>query len=423
MTAALYMLGVPPLVVSIWMFFRMRQGPVLLPFVYALAWLYVSSAYLETGVYITEQGRASSYVGSTLLLWSLLVTAIVTFAVFARYVTPPPMPGNFRYRNRGLAVAIALSSAWLGLGALLANLVLSEEIPLLSSSATRFNFWTDFARFPWLGGLLGELSLPIACLFGTAHAFGRITRRRGLANHALVGGLVYIMYLLLLGHKLGGPVLAVFCFVVPALLPMNSRQRYAAAKAGLVWLMALVAFSVWFAVRDYVGRGLTEFLGGSPLTAVLYRVFALQGHVWWGVVEDRGYSLVNLDLDLLQEGMHGLMRLVSGEIAELYIAAGVSFTGSFPANLIGAFGVLPALLIVMFLSAFTAAVGGLLHGLVGRGSVLRAAVAMQALIWLFAGVGDLMQLASPRFLVTLALLWAMSRWNVTLWSRGASVSG
>jgi hypothetical protein len=117
------------------------------------------------------------------------------------------------------------------------------------------------------------------------------------------------------------------------------------------------------------------------------------------------------------------MRLVSGEIAELYIAAGINFTGSFPANLIGAFGILPAVLIVMFLSAFTAAVGGLLRGLVDRGSVLRAAVAMQALIWFFAGVGDLMQLGSPRFLVTLGLLWVMSRWNLTLWPGRESASG
>lgn len=301
-------------------------------------WMALSSAYLESGSYITEQQRYSFYNGATLYLLFLEfflwagVWLVVTLSKHERHFRP------VRLNKSGVwAVLLFVGVALFSLSV---NLLLTGS-PIFEDGLTRFNYWEKSA-IPFLNKVFGDVAAPLLTMLGVTFALTKIERRPG-RRVSLFMFYAFILYYFLIGHKFSMQVLAFSLFLPPVLYLSWAKL----GSLGLRWtyflkigvgLGLLFVFIAWYYLEKH--QGFVDEQGGV-IEAVFYRVFALQGHVWWGGYNEfiNGTELGVSAFDAISNGMQTMMYIVSpAPLVDAYLSAGVRFTMAYPAIALYAFG-------------------------------------------------------------------------------------
>lgn len=307
----------------------------------------LSCAYLESGVYVIEQQRTTYPTGATIRLEIYLLIfwlGVLSLRLRLSYLSVPPTSSG--------VIKLALFGASVLLLILFINLTISDPPPLLREGyATRFGY-LETTKLWTLISAIGVSGTIVPLVLGFARWAAGRSRERLLSTTLLV---FYILYLILLGHKFGGIVFALFFFFLPSVTAKLLQDRsYRLLTKKTLFISSLIFIGVFsFVFYHYSRYPVIEKFGGA-LGFIVYRIFALQGHLWWGI--DEYVFIQNGDaapLPLLLDSMPQMMRQVAPPIiAESAISRGVQFAFGFPGSAIYYFGMLGGGM-VTFLSGVT----------------------------------------------------------------------
>ena len=367
----------------------------------------LSNLYIESGKYIIEQGVYGFQTGAALKLLGVNALFFLCFFLVSE-LWGQKIKIDLQFKRRiNWLFWIVLAGVLACLVALYGNMALSGVIPLFSAGVDRFNFWSQYARFPIIARILGDLTVIIAMALGAC--FNQLlklpqslTKRFWIRSVAALFAL-YLLYLLLLGHKFSGQFLAIIFFFLPSFvthLRHDFLRKYA-------WALLTVGFALVFLIfLNYRDSDLARYAGG-PLQAIYYRAVGLQGHVWWGteLAVSRGEQSLEPYKDLSQ-GMLTLMYLVGNSSVQSYIDRGVRFTMGYPAIGLYVFGTQGLLLLQVILAALLATLVCYVYALCFQFSLLRLTLSLQVLLWAYTsyGTGDFSILFSYKTLVFLIVL-------------------
>ncbi len=333
----------------------------LLSFLYGLVFFQAFSVipsliYIEQGVFINEQGRYSFFTGATILcvLYFILTFIIIAmaFKTFNRYRLPV---FQLSLGQRNVELYLILVIILLPLTLLIINALLSP-LPILNPSVTRFTYWSS-SRFPFLNSLFGNTAMFVPFAIGVL--FPRMKRFSVLLLFVFFG------YNFMIGQKFSPIVQGSFSFLLPLVFYYrNNLKEYVKKSAipmflagiGLIAIMYTVTYSKYEETRPFANIRIYD-----PNEAMLYRIFGLQGHLFWGATEryvvagEEPKSFNPADL------LYG-MRIMMEEFAKdknmvLYSneKSGYNFTNAYPGILFEIFPlslafIFHTLLVIVFLA-------------------------------------------------------------------------
>lgn len=300
-------------------------------YVQLLFWVFglfgvLSVIYLEVfPIYIIEQFRYSALNGAAICLVVLFLFHLFG-VLFGQAVLKQKIlalrsceAGSLTASRGGTNIFLIASVVLLMI--LYINLLMSPLPPILGDGyVDRFGYMETTALWPWLSAF-GAITVPVPIMLGwLLYA----SRAKVLV---LVLELLYLVYLVLIGQKFGGVVLSLFLFFLPiAVNGMIGGGIGAYVGRFFLWGGALGFCALGVVYYHYSQYSLSADFGG-PLGLILYRIFGLQGHGFWGgfdffIADPTSY----FDPLALMDGMQGVMRLIAPAIADEMIERGVSFT-------------------------------------------------------------------------------------------------
>ena len=370
-------------------------------------WMALSSSYLESGVYITEQNRESFANNATLILLGLeacfWLSALVTIKAL-RGTLPVGRKIRFSTSGNGLLCLFAGTA----LTMLLANLALTGS-PLFDASITRFNFWEN-AKLPFLNQILGNVAAPIIVMLGVSYALSVDSKRNLQAKAALIIFIGFLAYYVLIGHKFSMQLLAFSLFMPSVLflrwqalgkLNISVSHVVLAASAGSL-VLGLIS---WHYLQKHVG--FVEDQGGV-LNAIIYRFLGLQGHVWWGTITEHQQGYVVTDpLGAMLNGMEISMYAVSPtQLVDRYLDSGVRFTMAYPGIVVLSLGLLGAALVQLMVGVLVGWLVWICERQLAERRLLGSIMALTLLsnFWLVLNMGDFSTLISVKFIAPLVTL-------------------
>lgn len=380
-------------------------------------WMSVSSAYIESGIYVTEQKAWTYENGSTyaLMLFEFVFWSGVVFSI--RIFAPRTYRlGSFKF-NRRLVVNLLLAVCF-ALSLLLVNVLLTGA-PILSEELTRFNFWSE-SKLKFLNIILGNVAAPLLVVLGVVFAISKMNDEKFYARFSFWLFFVFIVYYFLIGQKFSMQLLALSLFAPPYLYLRALRYgSFGVQFRHLMIIIFVVLLAILFILYSY-SRSHEEFIlsQGGLIAAFLYRLFGLQGHVWWGAYEavEKSGTLA-FDLSDFVNGMTTLMYVVAPKsIADAYISSGIRFTMGYPAII---YVYLGSVITCALQFVFGAVLGGLVsyseHQIVNA-KILSAACVLIVLgaVTIFFNMGELADLFSLKVfgpIILAALLIVLPKKN------------
>ena len=212
-------------------------------------------------------------------------------------------------------------------------------------------FWT-YAKIPQFNILHNQTSTVLLVL-GFFFAYIKKYRYNDKAYVALLKYfmpilLMYLIYVVLMGYKFGGPLLYMFSFFVSTLVFYALHHNFKiAALLKYTIIVAVLLVPVILYMYAYI-------LGyGENAAQLLFdRIFALQGQVWHfvfneiqsGVIQsDASQVYVEIENTYLHNssyssGIYNLMQLIMPENRySSYLEGGFRLSGGYPANLLTMF--------------------------------------------------------------------------------------
>jgi len=253
----------------------------------------------------------------------------------------------------------------------------SSEIPLFSKEITKFNFWEN-SKYPFLKPIVGNVMAFVA--FGTALLY------RKNKKTAILFGLLYALYLILVGQKFTGFLIGTIGFLLGLYYTSEKRIQFKLKWIFNKYLLIFIGIMFCLVMYMYSIRPPFKNLGLTPFESVFYRAFGLQAHVFWGTAEQYVYlgKPNTWDISELWTGMHHLMFEFWPWSYKDYISVttrGVSWTNAYPSILLRIFPLVIALIANFILLAFLSLIQTLLAFFVKRKSFLISIVLFQLLIW------------------------------------------
>lgn len=325
-----------------YLYWRSKTDPsliyIILPFVYQSVLMFCSTVFIESGQYIVEQDKHGYFNGSTIIGVFLFTTSFELIRLLFDHLNANVSFKSIRVKNEIIFIVLF---TLLCLFILYFNL-LQSEIPLLSSRVSRFNYW-KVCKYPFLFNLFGHTSMFIAMCSGIIYC-----KKRKLGIFLYI---IYLIYLILLGHKFSSLVLSAYCFFIFDLI-INKREidykLFFSTKLIIIYLLLFgVVYYSYSQLNPY--RFVT---GDSIILAIFYRLFALQGHLWWGAMNFLDNPLdLNITYHEILYAMHRMMLTFSSvgavDIGKA-IEKGLSFTNAYPSFLFVYYSPLVALFIHYF---------------------------------------------------------------------------
>jgi hypothetical protein len=341
-------------------------------------WMFLSLIVIESGAHIVEQGRNGYFIYSSLILLLFYISTIFSLVFFKRIfaktftnmsITKFKFFGIKENKLTQVLLSFVFAAAYINL--------FSSEIPLFSEEVTKFNFWKN-SKFPFLKSIVGNVMAFVA--FGTALLYKKNKKT------AIIFGLLYITYLILVGQKFTGFLIGVIGFLLGMYYTSENEIKFK-----LKWIFNkyfLIFFGATFCLVLYMYTINPPFknLGLTPLESVFYRAFGLQAHVFWGTTEQYVYlgKQHTWDISELWKGMHHLMLEFWPWKYEDFISVttrGVSWTNAYPSILLRIFPLVIALIVNFILVSFLSLIQALLGVFIKRKSFLISIVFFQLLIW------------------------------------------
>jgi tryptophan-rich sensory protein len=306
---------------------------------------------------MSEIDRVAYLVYSVPIFALFSFTTLLCVKFFSKYIS-----ANFKllipYRINNKQELIFLNYFYFGLLSLLIINLLLSPIPLLNSGNiegiySRFDFWPN-AKFPILSIFGGTASFLV--IIAGIHFVEN--PRRGLFMVA-----VYLLYIVLLGHKFGTLMTTTFYFFMPLVLTQGfARVRIKVKHVAYACVVGLTLFIITLANYSKVNPYRHIEGATTPLAAIFYRGFALQSQLTWVTIEQHIYlgKSPTYRIAELPKGMLHLMdayHFAAGSI-DTENHTGSTLTNGYPGILIH---ILPPVLAFLshfiFVAIFGSAIG------------------------------------------------------------------
>jgi len=391
--------------------------PLLLP-MYSALWQIVSVLVVEHGFYITEQKIYSYHTfGAIRTIFSHAIF-FISFAAFSRIFPKLRVQDT---GNRFGSFFAAFIFAWVAFGLIISYLnAISSPLPITDLNITRFNFMEN-SRYPWVSYITSERFFYAFSLIGATYSY---YSKVSLKRRAIFLYLLLIIYLFLIGEKFTGPVLgSIILFIY---IMVNFHQHHEAKhlivkiKIFFIIFSALIFAYVYY---NYIYRYTLKDVVGSPILALLYRAFVLQGHTQWGL--DALYALgrgetINAWSSYAYSGMSIAMDAIAPpEVLDAFKnVKNASFSSAYPGILLYAGG-WPVVFSVQICMAFVyLLIARCFLWSIANRYLLSSIFSMQAMFVLFYiyNMGNFNELLSIKFLASvfgiLFVLIARSTLNV-----------
>src|SRR6056297_2037763 len=291
-----------------------------------------SLTFIESGIYISEQARDSYFVWANLVFFVFFLISIQTLDVvidFLERKVKVQMP-VLKLRDKKLDYRIIVLVGVLVLVLLLTNLIVSPS-PLFSSGVTRFTYWEN-SKLSFLRKVIGNTAIFVPFIFGWIYL-----RKRKLGVLLLI---IYIVYIVLIGQKFSPIMRSLYAFFLPFVLHSSQNFKFNPLKLFRVnFIFIFFALFSLVYIKYAIHNPFRSAGIETPLQAIFYRAFGLQGHLFWGSVEQFLYLGKDKSWDFreLYRGMHTLMRYFwYGDMnhIEASIQNGFSFANAYPAVLL-----------------------------------------------------------------------------------------
>lgn len=348
---------------------------------------------IESGAFIVEQNTFGFLNGAT--LGFLGYTALFYAATRAGYAVARAAVANdeassSKAIDRYFGWAVCLGALFL----LYVNYVLSPK-PFFDTSVDRFTYWGRSA-FSGLAVILGNVSSFIPVGLGVLHETSKQKR------YTLGAFLLYLIYLVLVGQKYGPVLNATVFFILPRLLVVDVRSIRAMIGRLAVPGIAVVLLGVGIAYANYSFFNPYKYAGLSVVEALLQRVFVLQGHVFWGSVNNSNIYEFSWSVNEFIDGMKTMMLMLSplpSDVIEVAYREGRSFTGAYPAVLNVMFGIPMRILVHLVFGIMYGGFIRLVAVYIRGKKIAMSMIAVQVLMWCnyMLTMGKFEYIVDPKF--------------------------
>lgn len=338
--------------------------------------------YIETGIYINEQGRQSFFAGATIItVLYYIITFFILIVTFKSLNKFSLKAIRFSYHNQPVDDFLIKRIVVFVLGILYLNALLSP-LPLFNDSISRFTYW-ESSRFPFLNSLFGNTAMFIP------FALGYLSLKQ--KKFSIIFFLLYIFYNFLIGQKFSPILNGSFSFLLPIVILNSHLIKHFIYKNFLLLLMLLSLGGLFIYGVIYTKYEETKPFANvkiyDPNEAIFYRVFGLQGHLMWGaterfVINDQTEKTYN-PLDLVY-GMRVMMEEFADDkvVLKSNKETGYNFTNAYPAILLQIFPLSIALFLhTIFSITFLGFIGWVLKEFVKKRAGIISVVVFQLFIW------------------------------------------
>ena len=340
-----------------------------------------SLIYIEMGKYISEQARMGSFVGATFFYCMFYLTSLLFIYATTNSLKPIKLRVvKFEIRNNNIEDHLLFIIAISVLSILLLNAYQSPS-PLFEKTVTRFTYWEE-SKYPILQKIFGNTAMFIPFILGI------LFRKYKKASVVLL--LVYFGYNFLIGQKFSPIIAGSFSFFLPIILMsekvLKVKQIF---KAKYIIIFLLATISMYKIIYDRYDKRKPYAIIKiyDPNEAMLYRVFGLQGHLFWGATErfvmGEGKKSWNpLDLNYGMHKMMGEFATGNKKALEKHMKKGFNFTNAYPSVLFMIFPFYLAYCFHVFITIFVVTLSGwILTKLLEHGSLVLSVVSYQFFIW------------------------------------------
>lgn len=242
--------------------------------------LVISSAYIETGVYLKDIGVRSYPTGVTLRLVCMLELFLIVFSVVASRLSKIDVPRAFSGR--------AYDETWWIRFALicifayrLVDVLISGNI-VTNPSLNRFNYYEMYSKLPF-ASVIDYFSYPLMWVCGLFFALGK-------GRQKAVPLLIFVFNCLtmyLRGIEFGGYLQCAVYFFVPVLIPMAKRNKLIKPKyiAFATLAIALMLVPKYMHFSDALDNNEADTSYGLNTAGdfLLYRALAQEADLTWEI--------------------------------------------------------------------------------------------------------------------------------------------
>ena len=361
----------------------------LLSFLYGLVFFQAFSVipsliYIEQGIFINEQGRFSFFTGATIVcvLYFIFTFSIIAMAFKTFNKTRLPV-FQFNYKGKNVELLIVMAMIIVPLILLLINAVLSP-LPILDSSVTRFTYWST-SRFPFLNSLFGNTAMFVPFAIGLM--FPKFKK------FSVFMLFVFFGYNFMIGQKFSPILQGSYSFLLPLVFYYRNNLKVYIKRAIVPLLIVVgVLTAIMYTITYNKYEETNPFADikiYNPNEAIVYRIFGLQGHLFWGATER--YLIGNEapksfnPADLLY-GMPIMMEEFAKNKKDVLAAnaeGGYNFTNAYPGILFEIFPLSLSLVLHTFLVIiFLALMGWVLKELMVGHAYVLSIIAYQLFNWI-----------------------------------------
>jgi len=361
----------------------------LLSFLYGLVFFQAFSVipsliYIEQGIFINEQGRFSFFTGATIVcvLYFIFTFSIIAMAFKTFNKTRLPV-FQFNYKGKNVELLIVMAMIIVPLILLLINAVLSP-LPILDSSVTRFTYWST-SRFPFLNSLFGNTAMFVPFAIGLM--FPKFKK------FSVFMLFVFFGYNFMIGQKFSPILQGSYSFLLPLVFYYRNNLKVYIKRAIVPLLIVVgVLTAIMYTITYNKYEETNPFADikiYNPNEAIVYRIFGLQGHLFWGATER--YLIGNEapksfnPADLLY-GMPIMMEEFAKNKKDVLAAnaeGGYNFTNAYPGILFEIFPFSLSLVLHTFLVIiFLALMGWVLKELMVGHAYVLSIIAYQLFNWI-----------------------------------------
>lgn len=326
-----------------------------LPFTFWIQ-LLISSAYIESGIYLIDFLEQSYATGVTIRLFLLLeLQLIVIVAVFRkmkkRGKNETGKFEGFSKKQERLWNYICICAVTY----LLINVLISGNV-LTTGSVTRFNFYSEFSRLPYAQPI-SYFTYSLSFIEGNLFAFSNNRRQR---KCSLLYLLIVFLQLFLIGIQFGGYFINAIMFAAPLMRKLARYRRlikvkYIIIASVIVVIMLIPKYNYFSKTTMYESTGIT-----NAYELLIYRALGQGADLPW-----------KLDCQVLEENMidpsqvieefkslwtgssqnvgvdYLMYRACPSSVYNRYSIGGAAITGGYPMIWIAmfgyAFGIIPVI--------------------------------------------------------------------------------
>lgn len=319
----------------------------------------LSVLYIEKGIYILEQDRFSYHTNAALRLLLYILIFIFFFNILIskknKSISKKGIRLNFIGKKNNSNIFFLTVANLLIITLLYINLAISSPPPIFSDSFISRHGYIETTKLWFFLQIFGKVAGIVPIISGLCFKYSIDLELKKVKIMNIIFYFMYINYLIILGNKFGGLLWASFYFFTPTLISIKNTKRLSIKINKKIFYilifisMALLGF-YYLITYHYSKYFITEEYGGAA-GFIIYRIFGLQGHLWWGIdLLITSNTTYNFSFTEIIDSMPTMMRLITPFNIESAIENGLNFSFGFPANIFLFFGIPIGLLILIILA-------------------------------------------------------------------------